>query len=251
MPTPRHAVVIGGSLAGLCVARVLADHVDQVTIVDRDRFPDTPTVRKGVPQAHHLHVLITAGQRALEQLFPGFLAELYEAGSVPVAAPTDILYLTATGWRERFPATHQLVGASRELIDWIVRERLLANGRVRFLPGHDVVGLLPSGPGGAGAVGGVALRPGATPWAPWRRTPRATLCAAWRRARGVARRAAGLSSWRRISWWTRAGVARVPPTGWPVSAIPGRNRRASTPGWGTPAAGTSCPTAQHAIGRTS
>jgi flavin-dependent dehydrogenase len=149
------AVVIGGSLAGLCAARTLADHADQVTVVDRDRFPDHPEVRKGVPQAHHLHVLITAGQRALEQLFPGILAELYEAGAVPVAAPTDILYLTATGWRERFPATHRLVGASRELIDWTVRRRLLDDGRIRFLAAHEAVGLL----GADGAVTGVRLRP--------------------------------------------------------------------------------------------
>jgi 2-polyprenyl-6-methoxyphenol hydroxylase-like FAD-dependent oxidoreductase len=154
---PSHAVVIGGSLAGLCAARALADHVDQVTVVDRDRFPDRPQVRKGVPQAHHLHVLITAGQRALERLFPGFLAELREAGAIPVAAPTDILYLTPSGWRERFPATHTLVGASRELIDWTARKRLLADERIRFLPAHEAVGLIP-GEGGD-AVAGVELRP--------------------------------------------------------------------------------------------
>ena len=117
---PRHAVVIGGSLAGLCAARALVEHVEQVTVVDRDRFPDGPRVRKGVPQAHHLHVLLTAGQRSLDVLFPGLMAELRERGAVPVAAPTDILYLSPTGWRERFPATHTLVGASRELIDWVV-----------------------------------------------------------------------------------------------------------------------------------
>jgi heterodisulfide reductase subunit A-like polyferredoxin len=33
------AVVIGGSLAGLSTAAALADRVDQVTLVERDRFP--------------------------------------------------------------------------------------------------------------------------------------------------------------------------------------------------------------------
>ncbi|MEJ3750274.1 FAD-dependent monooxygenase [Actinomycetes bacterium KLBMP 9797] len=156
MPTPRHAVVIGGSLAGLCAARALAGHVEQVTVVERDRFPENPEVRKGVPQAHHLHVLITAGQRALERLFPGILAELRERGAAPVASPSDVLYLSPTGWRERFPATHELVGASRELIDWVVRRRLLAGGRVRFRDGHDVVGLVPAE--GRDAIGGVEVR---------------------------------------------------------------------------------------------
>ena len=156
MSKPRHAVVIGGSLAGLCAARALVDHVEQVTVVDRDRFPDGPRVRSGVPQAHHLHVLITSGQRALDRLFPGLVAELHELGAVPVAAPTDVLYLSATGWRERFPATHGLVGASRELIDWTAQRRLLADGRVRFLAAREAVGLLPGD--GGDAVAGVELR---------------------------------------------------------------------------------------------
>ena len=36
----EHAVVIGGSMAGLLAARVLSDHFERVTIVERDRFPD-------------------------------------------------------------------------------------------------------------------------------------------------------------------------------------------------------------------
>lgn len=154
---PRRAVVIGGSLAGLCVARALADHVDEVSVVERDRFPDEPRVRPGVPQAHHLHVLVTAGQRALDRLFPGLVAELHEHGAVRASTPTDVLYLSTTGWRDRFPATHELVGASRELIDWVVRRRLLADPRIRFLAGHEAVGLLPDEAGTA--VTGVALRP--------------------------------------------------------------------------------------------
>lgn len=158
LPThpPRHAVVIGGSLAGLCAARVLADHVERVTVVDRDEFPAEPVVRKGLPQAHHLHVLIPAGQTALDQLFPGLIAGLHERGAVPVAAPTEVLYLSPTGWRDQFPATHRLVGASRELIDWAVRRRLVEDGRVRFHTGREVVGLMPAQ--GARAIGGVLVR---------------------------------------------------------------------------------------------
>ena len=166
LPThpPRHAVVIGGSLAGICAARVLADHVETVTVIDRDDFPADPAVRKGLPQAHHLHVLIPAGQEALDQLFPGFIAGLYERGAVPVATPTEVLYLSSTGWRDQFPATHRLVGASRELIDWTLRQRLAGNGRVRFRSGSEVVGLLPAQ--GTQAIGGVLLHtqsPGAQP----------------------------------------------------------------------------------------
>ncbi len=54
----RHALVIGGSIAGLLAARVLADYFDVVTIVDRDIFPVTPEHRKGVPQSYHAHGLL-------------------------------------------------------------------------------------------------------------------------------------------------------------------------------------------------
>jgi len=32
----RHAVVLGGSLAGLLAAQVLSDHFDEVTLIERD-----------------------------------------------------------------------------------------------------------------------------------------------------------------------------------------------------------------------
>jgi glycine/D-amino acid oxidase-like deaminating enzyme len=35
----KHALVIGGSIAGLLVARVLNDHFDLVTIVESDFLP--------------------------------------------------------------------------------------------------------------------------------------------------------------------------------------------------------------------
>src|SRR5579864_8952183 len=43
----RHAIVIGGGMAGLLAARVLADHFDRVTIVDRDRLPAGAQFRDG------------------------------------------------------------------------------------------------------------------------------------------------------------------------------------------------------------
>ena len=56
-----HAVVLGAGMAGLLAARVLASHFEQVTVVDRDRFPDRPAFRRGVPQSRHLHVLLGRG----------------------------------------------------------------------------------------------------------------------------------------------------------------------------------------------
>ncbi len=45
----RHAVVLGGSLAGLLAARVLADHFEEVTLIERDAYPGYDRHPQGNP----------------------------------------------------------------------------------------------------------------------------------------------------------------------------------------------------------
>ena len=52
-----HAIVLGGSVAGLLAARVLADHADRVTLIERDDLPDAVLHRKGTPQSRHANNL--------------------------------------------------------------------------------------------------------------------------------------------------------------------------------------------------
>ena len=103
-----HAVVIGGSLAGLLAVRVLTDHFGRVTLVERDRFPAGPAFRPGIPQSRHLHVLWTRGLELLEDLFPGLEKTLLGAGAEEIGIPSDVLWLTAAGWRTRFEVTRLL-----------------------------------------------------------------------------------------------------------------------------------------------
>src|SRR6266849_9922146 len=100
----QRAVVIGASMAGLLAARVLSDHFSEVEIVERDRLPDGPEFRNGVPQSRHAHVLLRAGLDALDRLFPGFAAELEGAGAVPIEPPREMPWLNAAGWSGRFGA---------------------------------------------------------------------------------------------------------------------------------------------------
>ncbi|MBW4554318.1 MAG: hypothetical protein KME35_24935 [Aphanocapsa sp. GSE-SYN-MK-11-07L] len=39
----NHAIVIGGSIAGLLAARVVSDRFDCVTVVERDQLPALPS----------------------------------------------------------------------------------------------------------------------------------------------------------------------------------------------------------------
>ena len=75
-----HAVVIGASFAGMLCARVLADSFASVTIIERDALPETPESRKGVAQSNQTHALGDKGARVIEELFPGFWAEMTAQG---------------------------------------------------------------------------------------------------------------------------------------------------------------------------
>jgi 2-polyprenyl-6-methoxyphenol hydroxylase-like FAD-dependent oxidoreductase len=66
----RDAVVIGGSIAGLLAARVLAEHYEQVTLVERDALRVSREARRGVPQGRHTHGLLASGRNVLEIVFP-------------------------------------------------------------------------------------------------------------------------------------------------------------------------------------
>jgi flavin-dependent dehydrogenase len=136
-----HAVVIGGSIAGLLAGRVLSDHFDRVTIVERDRFPETPVPRRGLPQERHLHILLARGRNTIAQLFPGIGDELIEAGAEVLDAGGDIAWLTPAGWGTRFRAEIQSFACSRSLLDWIIRRRLSVVRNVAVIEETDVVGL--------------------------------------------------------------------------------------------------------------
>ena len=58
-----HAIVLGGSMAGLGAARALANHFARVTLVERDDLTTSGPHRKGVPQAQHAHGLLPSGYR--------------------------------------------------------------------------------------------------------------------------------------------------------------------------------------------
>lgn len=129
-------------MAGLLAARVLTDFFDQVTIVERDRFPDQPVPRKGIPQARHLHQLLVHGKNILMRLFPGIDADLVAAGAHVGDITADVLWLNPNGWAPRFASGLTTFACSRDLLEWAVRRRVATSPRIRFCEAGDVIGLL-------------------------------------------------------------------------------------------------------------
>ncbi len=152
------ALVIGSSMAGLLAARVLVDHFDNVTVVERDRLPQQPESRHGTPQANHVHVLLAQGERILEQMFPGLEAELITAGSPSFNLAADFAFLGVWGWLPRFHSNLSIHACSRLLLEWAVRRRLTAYSNLQFLPETQAIGLLTDNSNSQ--VTGIKLRSG-------------------------------------------------------------------------------------------
>lgn len=132
------ALVIGGSMAGMMTARVLSDFFAEVTIVDRDEFPEKPENRAGTPQAFHPHRWLPRGKIIMEKLFPSYTAELLANGAF--SREGKILCLTGPyGTVETTDFAD--AGCSRALFEWVLRQRIKQIPNVRIISRQEVTSL--------------------------------------------------------------------------------------------------------------
>ena len=136
-----HAIVLGGSMAGLGTARALANHFDRVTLVERDELTTGSTNRKGVPQAQHAHGLLPSGYRILLDYFPGMMEQLVADSAIRGDLTGDFLWYQYGGWKLRADSGLEAIVVSRPLLERKVRDRVLALSKVTLLQGHDAENL--------------------------------------------------------------------------------------------------------------
>ena len=135
----QHAIVIGGSIAGMLAARVLSDHFARVTLIDRDTLPDLPEPRKGAPQTAHVHVLLQRGLLIMQQLFPQFDDALTQAGALSVNWTRDLATFTPAGWNPRFDSTYTTRTCSRGLLEQIMRRQIAMIKNITIEPRCEVL----------------------------------------------------------------------------------------------------------------
>ena len=82
----------------MCAARVLSDHFERVTLIERDELPEGAAHRKGVPQSRHPHGLLDRGRRELTALFPGFDDSMRQRGGLDLDAALELAILNPEGW---------------------------------------------------------------------------------------------------------------------------------------------------------
>src|SRR5690349_11854331 len=157
---PSSVSVLGGGVAGLAAALLLARDGHRVTLVERDPLPlgapeDAPGwPRKGIPHFLQPHAFIPRGREELRTHFPDVYQGLLDAGAQEVdlrrKLPGDI---------QPEDEALQYLGARRPLLEWALRRAVTGEPEIAVRDGEHVRGLAVEG----GRVTGVLLDDGAVP----------------------------------------------------------------------------------------
>ena len=145
MASDTRAVVIGSGISGLLAAWVLADTYAEVVVLERDAVTDRPEPRRGVPQGRHAHALLSRGLGALEELFPGFRAELSAAGVPFGDAQSDISYYVNGRLLKSGPSGITAAAVSRPTLEHAIRVRVVTHPRITVRTGRTASGLAAAG----------------------------------------------------------------------------------------------------------
>lgn len=131
MSTNReHAVVIGGSMAGLVAARVLSNHFKKVTIIEKDKVNNKPETRKGQPQTRHIHLLLANAMNILSGYFPELKKELLENGALELDVGNDYSWYSYGGFKKKGTTGITALTMTRQLLEYHVKKHVLNIGNV-------------------------------------------------------------------------------------------------------------------------
>lgn len=129
----RQAIVIGGSLTGLLTARVLSDHFEKVTILERDPVHDVPESRKGQAQTRHLHGLLANGLIIIQEYFPSIAEELNAGGAFMGDMGEFLHWYQYGGYRLQVKSEFICISMSRPFLEFHVRRRVLGLPNVTLI----------------------------------------------------------------------------------------------------------------------
>ena len=142
-------VVVGGGVAGLGSALVLARQGHDVTVIERDDTPMPTSAddafewdRRGAPQVRHSHAFLARLTTLLRREHPDVYDALLAEGATEMRFGDDLPPTITDFVRE--PGDDELVmlACRRTTFEWVLRRCAIAEGRVTFRTGVGVDGLV-------------------------------------------------------------------------------------------------------------
>jgi hypothetical protein len=126
----EQALVIGDGLTGLLAAQALTRFFRQIVVVERPPAVEPPYLLNGRDQA------------ALDELFPGLLAEVVEAGAIRFNLGLHVAWSVNGRWRPRYRSAYDPVVCRPELLLAALRKRLVEETAVQFQSEATTVALI-------------------------------------------------------------------------------------------------------------
>ena len=138
----KQAIVLGGGIAGLLTANVLARHFEKVILVENDRFTNDCKVRKGTPQANHVHLLLAKGKEILQDFFPELEDEIVKNGAIKIDFLNDSRYRLPSGWAPKFESEIITFTCTRTLLENTIRNQIQKNSKIKIKDDTQVTSLV-------------------------------------------------------------------------------------------------------------
>ena len=139
------AIVLGGSIAGLLTAHVLSRHFEKVIMIEKDNFTDISKIRKGTPQANHVHLLLVKGREILQGFFPELEDELVKNGANKIDFLNESRYRLPSGWAPKFESEIITFTCTRTLLENTIRHQILKNSKIKIKKNTQVTSFILEG----------------------------------------------------------------------------------------------------------
>ncbi len=137
----EHAIVIGASFAGLIATRVLSDHFEKVTLLERDEINDQPETRNGQPQTRHVHGLLPSGLDILCHYFKDLKSTLEAEGAILNDIARSLRWHTSGGYWGQYDSGLTIALVGRPFLEWQIRKRVKSLSNVSIQDKTKVVKL--------------------------------------------------------------------------------------------------------------
>src|SRR5258706_1812901 len=165
--TPKHVVIVGGSVTGLAAALALGNEGTRVAVLDRNetRMPASHVEafekwdRRGSPQVRHSHALLGRLYCLIRDHAPDLLAKLLACGAEELPLISMARRTLPNASAEPGDENVVLLACRRITFEYLLRRHVLDSGRVEFRDGDEVTGLATASdsPQGPPRVTGVHL----------------------------------------------------------------------------------------------